>query len=75
LGKYSVVTASHNALRRQLAIIFENEEPRSRVTRLSRDGRPSISALLFVLLLSVTISGSPIFMIENETDNREVRRA
>ena len=32
-----------------------------------RDERQSISALLFVLLLTVTISGSLMFMIENET--------
>ena len=32
-----------------------------------RDERQSISALLFVLLLMVTISGSLMFMIENET--------
>jgi voltage-gated potassium channel len=32
-----------------------------------REERQSISALLFVLLLTVTISGSLMFMIENET--------
>jgi Ion transport protein len=100
-GSESLAESSGDDLRRRLAVIFEDEEPRSRMTRLfdtalallmlrllrllrmlklvrhsttftllfavPREERQSISALLFVLLLTVTIAGSLMFMIENDS--------